>query len=252
MTAPIATEQPPQPVRSPGSWLGALIVLGALAVAILAAVVAGVSLDNALGGRLRDRAIWGVVLMASGVLGAVVAVLILVRRHSIIRNVRDRRWGAVAVFPGSFVALWIAAFLCYGIVGSVPRTPIIPFTPKFVVRAYPDGRVGFTTIGEFGGSFENRGERRTDGVIDGDIQFAYRVDPNVLNESAITFEGTIKPPAPDRAEVRGTLVLKAKVRMRIEGLSDEKLTIDDQPRGAPVDLEPGTYRIAIHGVPSKE
>jgi hypothetical protein len=252
MTAPIVTEQPPQPVRPPGSRLGVLVVLGSLTVAILAAVFAGVALDNALGGRLRDRAIWGVILMAAGVLGAVVAVLILVRRHSIIQNVRNRRWGAVAVFPGSFVALWIAAFLGYGIVGPVPRTAIIPFTPKFVVQAYPNGRVGFTTIGEFGGSFENRGERRTDGVIDGDIQFAYRVDPNVLNESAVTFEGTIKPSNPDRAEVRGTLVLKAKVRMRIEGMSDAKLTINDEPREAPVDLEPGTYRIAIQGTPRKE
>ena len=239
----------PAPTRT---RFGGLVVLGALGAAVLATIIAGMALDNALDGRLRDRAIWGVLLMAVGALGPIVVILVLVRRHSIIRAVEDRRWGAVAICPGSFVVVWVLVFLGYAVAGDVPRTAIIPHTPKFVVRFYPDGGAGFVTIGESGGSQENRSERRTNGVLDGDILFAYRVHPEASGESAVVFEGSIKPPSADGAELHGTLVLKVKVRMRVEGLADAKLTIDDQPRAFPVDLEPGSYRIVIRGTPRRE
>src|SRR5262245_12947786 len=151
----MTTEQPQAPAVPPRTRFGALVVLGALGAAVLATVFAGVVLSNALDGRLRDRAIWGVLLMAVGALGPIVAVLVLVRGRSIVRQVEDRRWGAVAVFPGSFVVVWLAVFLGYAVVGDVPRTALIPHTPKFVVQFYPDGRAGFVTISEFGGSQEN-------------------------------------------------------------------------------------------------
>ena len=247
----MTTEPQAQPVPA-RTRFGGLVVLGALGAAVLATVFAGLVLDNALGGRLRDRTAWGVLLMVIGFVGPVVAVLVLVRRHHIVRAVEDRRWGAVALFPGSFVALWLLAFLGYGTLGATARTAIIPHTPKFVVQFYPDGRAGFTTIGEYTGSQESRSERRTNGVLDGETTFAYRVTPNASGESAVAFEGGTRPLNGDRAELHGTLVLKVKVRMQIEGLSDAALTIDDQPHAFPTDLEPGSYRIAISGTPRRE
>ena len=239
----------PTPART---RFGGLVVLGALGASVLATVIAGLVLDNALDGRLRDRAIWGVLLMAFGVIGPVAAVLVLARRRSTVGRVEDRRWGAVALFPGSFVVLWLLAFLGYGILGGAARTALIPHTPKFVIQFYPDERVSFTTIGEFSGGQERRGERYAHGVLDGDITFAYRVRPDASGETAVVFEVGIKPPTGDRAEVHGTLVLKVKVRMRVEGLSEAKLTIDDRPREFPTDLEPGSYRVVIRGTPRRE
>ena len=248
----MTTERPHAPPAPPRTRFGALVVFGALGAAVLATVFAGLVLDNALDGRLRDRAIWGVLLMAVGFLGPVVAVLVVVRRRQIVRAVEARRWGAVALFPGSFVVVWLLVFLGYGNLGGSARTPIVPYTPKFVVQFYPDGRAGFTTLGEFGGGRENRGESYTHDVGGGEITFAYRVAPSASGESVVAFTGTIAPPAADRTEVRGALVLGAKVRVQIEGSSDAVLTIDDRPRALPAELGPGTYRIAIRGTPARE
>jgi hypothetical protein len=247
----MSPEQPP-PVQPPRTRFGALVVLGTLFVAVLATVLAGISLNNALDGRLRDRAIWGVLVMAVGAAGPLVAVAALVRRRRIVEQVEGRRWGAVACFPGSFVALWVFCVLGYGIRGEGPQTPIIPHTPKLVVRFSPEGDVGFATVGEFGSAFEGRGESRTNGVLTGDISVVYRVPGDVTREGAVEFEGGLKPPSADRAELHGTLVLSAKVRMRIEGLDNAALTIDDQPREFPLTLEPGRYRIVIRGTPKRE
>jgi hypothetical protein len=242
----------PLPVQPPRTRFGALVVLGTLIVATLATVLAGMSLSNALDGRLRDRAVWGVLVMAVGAAGPLVAVATLVRSRRIVEQVEGRRWGAVALFPGSFVALWVLVFLGYAVLGDGPQTPIIPNTPKFVVRFSPEGDVGFATFGEFGSAFEGRGESRANGVLTGDISVEYRVHPDASGESPVAFEGALKPPSADRAELHGTLVLKVKVRMRIEGLDNAALTIDDQPREFPLTLEPGRYRIVIRGTPRKD
>ena len=247
----MSTEQP-QPAQPPRTRFGALVVLGTLFVAVLATVLAGLSLSNALDGRPRDRAIWGVLVTAVGAVGPLVAVVALVRWRRTVKQVEERRWGAVALFPGLFVALWALCVLAYATLGDGPQTPIVPNTPKLVVRFSPDGDVGFTTTGEYGSAFQGRGESRANGALTGDISVEYRVPADVARESAVAFEGALKPPSADRAELHGTLVLRVKVRMRIEGLSDAALTIDDQPREAPVTLEPGRYRIVIRGVPKRE
>jgi hypothetical protein len=248
----MTTEQQLQPAPN-RSWFGVLVGLGALGVTVLATVVAGISLDNALSyGRLRDRTIWGILLMAVGAVAPVVAVFVLVRCRRIVQRVVERRWGAVALFPGSFVALWGLVVLGYAVLEDVWQTPIIPYTPKFVVQFGPDGNAGFVTIGNFGGGSEGRSESFANGVHDRDITFEYRVHPDASGKSAVTFEGGLKPPGAVRAELYGTLVLQVKVRMRVEGLSGAALTINDQPREFPVDLEPGTYRIRIEGTPHRE
>lgn len=247
----MSTEQP-QPVPPPRPRFGRLVVLGTQFVAGSATMLACISLSNALDGRLRDRAIWGVLVMAVGAAGPLVAVATLFRSRRIVEHVEGHRWGAVALFPGSFVALWVLVFLGYAILGDGPQTPIVPNTPKFVVRFSPEGDVGFATVGEFGSAFEGRGESRSNGVLTGDISVVYRVPADVAREGVVAFEGGLKPPSADRAELHGTLVLKVKVRLRIEGLSDAALTIDDQPRAAPLTLEPGRYRIVIRGTPRRE
>lgn len=238
-----------QVAQSPRSRLGALVVLGALTVAVTAAVVAGVVLDNALGGRIRDRAIWGVLMMAVGAAGPVVALLVLVRRRHTFRQVADGRWGAVALFPGSFVALWVLVALGYGVLYDRLATPLIPYTPTFVVAFGEGGRPSFNTLGDFRGSGQTGNELRVDGKLVGDRSFEYWVSPDVADEHPVRFEGTVTPPGGEGVELHGVLVLTRKVRMRVEGLSDAALTIDDQPRESPVELEPGSYRIAIKGRP---
>ncbi len=231
--------EPPEPPRS---RLGCLIVLGALGVAVMAAVLAGVVLDNALGGRVRDRAIWGVLLMALGAAAPVVAVVALVRRRQIGAEVRERHWGAVAFFPGSFVVAWVGAVLGYGILGSESNEPIISHTPSFIITFGPDGNVSFNQAGAFSGSSETRGG----------AEFEYRAHAGARG-IAIAFEGTIDPPDVSRTvEVRATLVLSTKTRVRVVGLSGGTLTIDDRPREYPVDLEAGRYQIVIRGTPRGE
>src|SRR5262245_33736732 len=215
----MSTEQPP-PVRPPRTRFGALVVLGTLFVAVLATVFAVTALRNALDGRLRDRAIWGVLLMAVGAAGPLVAVAALVRWRRIAQQVEEHRWGAVALFPGSFVVLWVLCFLGYAILGDGPQTPLISHTPQFVVRFSPDGEVSFATVGEFGIASESRGENRMNGALDRDISLEYRVEPGASGESPVEFVGGLKPPSAARAELHGTLVLRVTLRMHIEGLSD--------------------------------
>jgi hypothetical protein len=45
-------------------------------------------------------------------------------------------------------------------------------------------------------------------------------------------------------------VLAERVRVRVDGLVEPVLVIDDQPGESPVLLEPGTYRLVVRGLPS--
>src|SRR4051812_24137248 len=110
----MSTEQP-QPVQPPRTRFGALVVLGTQFVAGSATILAVLSLNNALEGSLRDRAIWGVLVIAVGAAGPLVAIATLVRSRRIVEHVEGHRWGAVALFPGSFVVLWVLCVLGYAI-----------------------------------------------------------------------------------------------------------------------------------------
>jgi hypothetical protein len=229
------------------SWLGVAIILATLAVAVLATVVGVIVLDNALGGRIRDRTVWGVVVMVVGAAGPIVALLVVVGRRHILRQSARRQWVGLALFPGSFVALWVFAFLAYGTLNDRSTTPIIPHTTKFIVRFDRAGQPSFVVEGDIRGSEERRGELRVDGKPVGDISFDYRVLPEADGKTPVAIEGAVKPPAERRLELRGVLILEQKVRMRVEGLKDATLTINDQQREFPVDLEPGRYQVVIHG-----
>ena len=144
------------------------------------------------------------------------------------------------------MALWVLVALGYGTQSS-RSTPIIPHTPTFVVNFGEGGRPSFNTLGDFPSSWQTGNELRVDGKLVGDRSFEYWVSPDMADEHPVRFEGTVTPPDGGRVELHGVLVLTRKVRMRVEGLSDAALTIDDRPRESPAELEPGSYRIAIKG-----
>jgi len=226
--------------------LGLLVIFGTLVVAILGAVFAVLVWLNAFDGRPRDRTIWGIFVMALGPIGVVVAVVLLVRRRRITQQIEEQQWMAVAIFPGSFLILWLLAILAYATV-SETAAPIISHTPTFVVRFDPTGRPGFNTEGVFGSSDEQRSERFSNDAAVGTVSVKYRTKSAEATENAVAFEGAIKQAGGNRVELRGELVLTQKVRMRVEGLQNATLTINDEPRESPVTLEPGQYRIVIQG-----
>lgn len=231
----MALDSPPE--LGAGPRLGTVVLIATIAVAALGLTVAVIQLDNALDGRVRDRTPLGVALMAIGFLGPAVALAALSRRHAL-RQKGLQQWGSLTLFPGFFLILWVTVFVVYWASGTVGQ-PIIPHTPTFSVRINAEGRPHFHALDGF-----------REGQWSGDSSFDFRISPpggsglpaNVLTGTVTRVEG-------NRIEMRGELVLVEKVRLRVDGLAEGVLVIDDQPRVSPVLLEPGTYRVVVRGLP---
>jgi len=231
--------------------LGTIALFATIAVAGLGLVLSAMMLDNALYGRVRDRTLFGVVLMAVGFLGPVVALVALSRRRTL-RQLGYRQWGALALFPGSFLVVWAIAFLVYAIADPVGK-PIIPHTPTFIIRFDAEGRPQFHVRGWFSGGHESGpAELRVNGVlVSGSYDFDFHVFPDKPGIRALTFTGEIKCAAGKRVELRGELVLAEKFWLRVEKPVGAVLLIDDQPRESPILLEAGNYRVAVRGLPGE-
>jgi hypothetical protein len=243
------TKDPPQASARPGPRLGSVVLVVTVLVAAVGLAVAVVQLGNALDGRVRDRTPLGVALMVIGFLGPVVA-LIAIRRWKTLSQAGLRQWPSLGLFPGTFLVLWMTAALAYWVLGTVGR-PILPHTPTLTIQIDAEGRPQFHAQGEFTGYEQGGGESRADGKLVGDRSFTFRTHPDESGVQAITFAGTVTWAEGKTIELRGELVLTQTVRVRLDGLAQAVLMIDDQPRESPVVLEAGTYRIVVRGRPGE-
>ena len=129
----------------------------------------------------------------------------------------------------------------YWVSGTVGQ-PIIPHTPTFSIRIDAEGRPQLHALDGFRG-----------GQWGGDRLFHSRIEPPAgsgLPQNTFTGAGTRIDGK--RIEARGDLVLVEKVKLRVDGLAEGVLVIDDQTRESPALLEAGSYRVVIRGIPSNE
>src|SRR5262245_57427594 len=192
---------PPQPRVEPRPRLGTVVLVATLVVAAVGMTVSVVQLDNALDGRPRDRTVLGVVLMTLGFLGPVVALIALARWRTL-RLMGLRQWWSLALFPGSFLILWVIGAVVYAVSDPMGRL-IIPHTPTLTVRFDPEGRPQFHPRGGFGfrGYEQHINENRANGVLVGDIPFDFRVHPDESGVRAVTFTGTVTRTEGKRVEL---------------------------------------------------
>jgi amino acid transporter len=238
--------QPPDAQCRPG--LGTVVLLTTVLVAGLALTLAVMLVGDAMDGRVRARTAVAVFAMAVGFLAPVVAAMVL-RRWRSFRRHGPGHWWRPGLLAGAFVAVWVVAVVTFAVIADPPPRPIIPFTPTFTIQFSPEGRPQFRVRGDFGGSEEQHGEQRSNGILVGDRPCAFRVHPNRDGVRAIDFSGVASLPGATGLELRGELTLAERAWFRVERLAGATLLVNDEVRDSPVLLEPGTYRVTIRGAP---
>lgn len=235
------------PTPQKGLWFDIAVILFTIAFTGLVTFISGFVIENALDGRVRDRSIWGILLIGLSIPSWLVLLFVIRRRASYSGPVPARRWLNFAKLPGVFVGVWLLVFLGYAEVATSNFRPLIPHTPVLAIRFTDQLSPSISTRGDFDTTEGGASESRFNGAITGTIPFRFRATSTSMEPKRIVIKGEVLDPNSKRRETHLELVLEQRARVQIEGLNDMLITIDGKPSNANSELAAGTYKVVIAG-----